>query len=119
MLGLWHTGDALRPSLAPLLKPGASPCCARCAGHARVYCCFDVLVRVLRHLGYSVTYVRNFTDVDDKIIARARQAGEDPLALAQRSGPPGLPKHQAICSTLHEDEWHEKLSTGLGAHGPW
>ncbi|KAK9821794.1 hypothetical protein WJX81_005729 [Elliptochloris bilobata] len=53
-------------------------------GHARVYCCFDVLVRMLRHLGYSVTYVRNFTDIDDKIIARAREAGEDPLALARR-----------------------------------
>lgn len=52
-----------------------------------MYCCFDVLVRVLRHLGYSVTYVRNFTDIDDKIIARAREAGEDPLALARRHDP--------------------------------
>ncbi|KAL7166061.1 hypothetical protein ACSBR2_036850 [Camellia fascicularis] len=37
-------------------------------GHARVYVCFDVLYRYLRHLGYEVNYVRNFTDVDDKII---------------------------------------------------
>ena len=66
------------------------------AGHARVYCCFDVLVRVLRHLGYSVTYVRNFTDIDDKIIARGREAGEDPLALARRHGPCPAPCSQCL-----------------------
>lgn len=53
-------------------------------GHARVYIAFDILYRLLRHLRYDVQYVRNFTDVDDKIIARAAQAGEDPLALSQR-----------------------------------
>lgn len=40
-------------------------------GHARVMVFFDVVVRVLRHAGYTVNYVRNITDVDDKIIARA------------------------------------------------
>ena len=50
------------------------------AGHARVYCCFDILYRFLRHLGYEVQYVRNFTDIDDKIIARAAELEEDPLA---------------------------------------
>lgn len=54
------------------------------AGHARAYVAFDVVFRLLRHLGYEVTYVRNFTDVDDKIIARAADSGEDPLALARR-----------------------------------
>lgn len=44
-------------------------------GHARVYVAFDVLVRVLRSLGYEVDYVRNFTDIDDKIIKRANAAG--------------------------------------------
>ncbi|BDA41580.1 Cysteine-tRNA ligase [Coccomyxa sp. Obi] len=53
-------------------------------GHARVYCAFDVLFRYLRHLGYDVDYVRNFTDIDDKIIARASESGEDPLQLSQR-----------------------------------
>ncbi|KAI8569116.1 hypothetical protein RHMOL_Rhmol02G0253900 [Rhododendron molle] len=53
-------------------------------GHARVYVCFDVLYRYLRHLGYEVNYVRNFTDVDDKIIARARELGEDPISLSRR-----------------------------------
>jgi cysteinyl-tRNA synthetase len=53
-------------------------------GHARVYVAFDVLLRVLRHAGFDVTYVRNFTDIDDKIIKRAAEAGEDPLALSSR-----------------------------------
>jgi len=53
-------------------------------GHARVYISFDVLHRYLKHLGYDVQYVRNFTDIDDKIIARAKQADEDPLSLSRR-----------------------------------
>ncbi|WP_028574302.1 cysteine--tRNA ligase [Desulfonatronovibrio hydrogenovorans] len=44
-------------------------------GHARSTVVFDVLVRYLRHIGYKVTFVRNFTDIDDKIINRARQEG--------------------------------------------
>lgn len=42
-------------------------------GHARSMVCFDVLVRYLRSQGYEVTYVRNITDIDDKIILRARE----------------------------------------------
>ncbi|XP_034683348.1 cysteine--tRNA ligase, chloroplastic/mitochondrial isoform X2 [Vitis riparia] len=53
-------------------------------GHARVYVSFDVLYRYLRHLEYEVNYVRNFTDVDDKIIARANKLGEDPINLSRR-----------------------------------
>lgn len=41
-------------------------------GHARTFIAFDVVVRYLRYLGYEVTYVRNITDVDDKIIKRAK-----------------------------------------------
>jgi len=51
-------------------------------GHARSAIVFDVLVRYLRARGFKVTYVRNFTDIDDKIIQRANEAGKDPLALA-------------------------------------
>lgn len=53
-------------------------------GHARSTIVFDVLVRHLRAQGFKVTYVRNFTDVDDKIIDRARLAGKDPHELAQQ-----------------------------------
>jgi cysteinyl-tRNA synthetase len=54
------------------------------AGHARTFIVFDVLVRFLRAQGYSVTYVRNVTDVDDRILERAAQRGEAPLALSRR-----------------------------------
>ncbi|XP_051144696.1 cysteine--tRNA ligase 2, cytoplasmic-like [Andrographis paniculata] len=53
-------------------------------GHARAYVAFDVLYRYLKYLGYEVVYVRNFTDVDDKIIRRANETGEDPKALSAR-----------------------------------
>ncbi len=52
-------------------------------GHARSAIVFDVLVRYLRARGFDVTYVRNFTDVDDKIIERARQLEKEPGDLAQ------------------------------------
>jgi cysteinyl-tRNA synthetase len=53
-------------------------------GNARPAVVFDTLVRHLRASGIAVTYVRNFTDIDDKIIAAARQADESPRALAER-----------------------------------
>ena len=53
-------------------------------GHAKTYIDFDAIARWLRHLGYALTYVQNITDVDDKIIARARESGEDPFELARR-----------------------------------
>ena len=53
-------------------------------GHARVLVVFDVVYRFLRHLGYEVTYVRNITDIDDKIINRAQENGEDCDALTAR-----------------------------------
>jgi cysteinyl-tRNA synthetase len=53
-------------------------------GHARAYVAFDVLLRALRALGYEVKYVRNFTDVDDKIINAANAQGIDALDLANR-----------------------------------
>ncbi|XP_031122715.1 cysteine--tRNA ligase 2, cytoplasmic-like [Ipomoea triloba] len=53
-------------------------------GHARAYVAFDILYRYLRYLGYEVVYVRNFTDVDDKIIKRANELGEDPVSLSGR-----------------------------------
>lgn len=53
-------------------------------GHARAMITFDVVARWLRERGLQVTYVRNHTDVDDKIIQRAAELGEDPLALSQR-----------------------------------
>ncbi len=51
-------------------------------GHARAMMAFDVIVRHLRRRGYAVDFVRNHTDVDDKIINRAAQSGVHPLQLS-------------------------------------
>jgi cysteinyl-tRNA synthetase len=53
-------------------------------GHARVLVVFDVVYRFLKHLGYEVNYVRNITDIDDKIINRANENNEDFKILTQR-----------------------------------
>jgi cysteinyl-tRNA synthetase len=53
-------------------------------GHARSVVVFDVVVRYLRAMDYQVTYVRNFTDVDDKIINRANAVGMDAVQLAEK-----------------------------------
>ena len=53
-------------------------------GHARVMVVFDVVLRWLRVKGYDVNYVRNITDIDDKIIRRAQENGEDFHALTDR-----------------------------------
>ncbi|MEE9346034.1 MAG: cysteine--tRNA ligase [Methylococcales bacterium] len=62
-------------------------------GHARVMIAFDVVVRHLRKLGYDVTYVRNITDIDDKIIARAQQNSQSINALTEQ-----------FIDAMHEDE---------------
>jgi cysteinyl-tRNA synthetase len=61
-------------------------------GHARVMVVFDVVYRYLRELGYEVTYVRNITDIDDKIINRANERGEPFSALTER-----------FIAAMHED----------------
>jgi len=53
-------------------------------GHARVMVVFDIVLRWLRAKGYDVTYVRNITDIDDKIIRRAQENGEDFRVLTAR-----------------------------------
>ena len=53
-------------------------------GHARSVVVFDVIVRYLKSCGYDVTYVRNFTDVDDKIINRANELGVDSREIAEK-----------------------------------
>jgi cysteinyl-tRNA synthetase len=62
-------------------------------GHARVMVAFDVITRYLRHRGYDVTYVRNITDIDDKILRRADENGESIASLTER-----------MIEAMHEDE---------------
>ncbi|HIV55079.1 MAG TPA: cysteine--tRNA ligase [Candidatus Anaerobiospirillum stercoravium] len=52
-------------------------------GHARTFVSFDMIVRYLRYLGYKVKYVRNITDIDDKIIKRAQEKGVSAQELAE------------------------------------
>jgi cysteinyl-tRNA synthetase len=74
----------LRPGQIGLYACGPTVYDLSHLGHARCYVVWDVVVRHLRARGLAVTYVRNFTDVDDKIIKRANERGEDPVALASR-----------------------------------
>ena len=53
-------------------------------GHARVMVVFDTIIRYLRYRGFDVTYVRNITDIDDKIIQRANELGESVQSLTNR-----------------------------------
>lgn len=62
-------------------------------GHARVLVAFDVITRYLRHRGYEVHYVRNITDIDDKILRRADDNGEPYTELTDR-----------MIRAMHEDE---------------
>ncbi|SFB77604.1 cysteinyl-tRNA synthetase [Marinospirillum celere] len=62
-------------------------------GHARVMVVFDMITRYLRERGYEVTYVRNITDIDDKILKRADENGEEISQLTER-----------MITAMHEDE---------------
>ena len=62
-------------------------------GHGRSMVAFDVITRWLRHSGYALTYVRNITDIDDKIINRANENGEAFEVLTER-----------MIAAMHEDE---------------
>ncbi|MEK6922695.1 MAG: cysteine--tRNA ligase [Nanoarchaeota archaeon] len=52
-------------------------------GHAKTYVQFDIIVKYLKFLGYNVFYLQNITNIDDKIIQRAKQEKKDPLKLAE------------------------------------
>jgi cysteinyl-tRNA synthetase len=73
----------LEPGKIGMYVCGVTPYDLSHVGHARVYVAFDVVRRWLSR-SYDVKYVRNFTDVDDKIIARANERGEDPTGYAAR-----------------------------------
>ncbi|MBU1902394.1 MAG: class I tRNA ligase family protein, partial [Proteobacteria bacterium] len=88
-LRLYNTASRMKEEFQPLEegKVGIYVCGVTVydlchIGHARSVIVFDVLVRYLRAKGLEVTYVRNFTDVDDKIIERARTLGKETGALA-------------------------------------
>jgi cysteinyl-tRNA synthetase len=79
-----ETFEPMTPGIAKMYVCGVTPYDISHAGHARVYTVFDVLARHLEARGHRVTYTRNITDVDDKILNRAKENGEDPLKLSAR-----------------------------------
>ena len=88
---LWNTLSDQKEELRPLVdgKIGIYVCGITVydlshIGHARMLVAFDTIVRFLRFTGLDVKYVRNWTDVDDKIIRRAAERGIDPRELAQQ-----------------------------------
>ena len=76
--------EPIGPRAVGLYVCGVTPYDTGHLGHAFTYVSFDVLNRYLRHLGHTVVYVQNLTDVDDDLLRRAREVGEDYLALAER-----------------------------------
>ena len=76
--------EPLEPGVVGMYVCGPTPYAPAHIGHAYSAIAFDTIRRSLRFLGYQVRYVRNITDVEDKIIKRGNETGEDPMALAAR-----------------------------------
>ncbi len=84
MAGEKRPFEPLEPGKIKMYVCGITPYARSHIGHARCYTAYDIIYRYLQFAGFEVLYVRNFTDVDDKIIATANEEGIDPLAFAQR-----------------------------------
>ncbi len=76
--------EPIEPAKVRMYVCGPTPYAPAHIGHAYSAISFDTIRRSLRFLGYQVLYVRNITDVEDKIIKAANAIGEDPMALAAR-----------------------------------
>jgi cysteinyl-tRNA synthetase len=76
--------QTLEPDLVKMYVCGVTVYNDAHVGHAMSALVFDIIRRYLEYRGYTVKHVMNYTDVDDKIINRANQLGEDPLKLSQR-----------------------------------
>src|SRR5512139_1170587 len=76
--------ETLEPNLVKLYVCGVTVYNDAHVGHAMSALVFDVIRRYLEYRGYTFKHVMNYTDVDDKIINRAKQLNEDPLELSQR-----------------------------------
>jgi cysteinyl-tRNA synthetase len=76
--------QTLEPNVVKLYVCGVTVYNDAHVGHAMSALVFDIIRRYLEYRGYNVRHVMNYTDVDDKIINRAKQLGEDPLTLSQR-----------------------------------
>ena len=76
--------ETLEPNIVKLYVCGVTVYNDAHVGHAMSALVFDIVRRYLEYRGYKVKHVMNYTDVDDKIIKRANELGEEPLKLSQR-----------------------------------
>src|SRR5881409_3240530 len=76
--------DPVRPGRINMFVCGPTVWDSSHVGHAKTYVAYDIMARYLRRKGYSTFFILNITDIDDKIINRARKEGEDPLHLADK-----------------------------------
>lgn len=74
--------ETIEPGVVRMYVCGVTPYDDAHIGHAMSAIVFDVIRRYLEYRGYTVRHIVNFTDVDDKVIARAEQIGRDPLKLS-------------------------------------
>ncbi|MFH1098071.1 MAG: cysteine--tRNA ligase [Candidatus Desantisbacteria bacterium] len=74
----------LLPDKVGMYVCGITPYDSCHVGHARCYVAFDVIRRYLEYSGHTVSYIQNFTDIDDKIINRAREKGVSPSELSKQ-----------------------------------
>lgn len=87
---IYNTLTKQKEEFVPLSDPVRFYCCGMTPkfdphlGHAKLFVTMDVLRRYLHERGYRVKYVQNFTDVDDKIIARGKRENLDPMAVARK-----------------------------------
>jgi cysteinyl-tRNA synthetase len=79
-----RTFAPINPPRVGMFVCGLTPYAEAHVGHGRFALVFDVVARALRRWGYRVFYVQNVTNLDDRLIARAAEEGEDPLVLADR-----------------------------------
>lgn len=99
----------LQPGKVSLYVCGITPYDRAHIGHARSYVSFDLLYRWLTFLGYDVTYVRNFTDIDDKLLQKANTLYGDPLLYK---------KVAATFIAQYQDEMHQ-LNCTVPTHQPY
>ena len=76
--------DPIHPGRVNMFVCGPTVYDSSHIGHGKTYVAYDIMARYLRFLGYSVFFVLNITDVDDRIINRAKDIGENPLELSDR-----------------------------------
>lgn len=80
LTGVKNPFEPLNKSNVSMYVCGITPYDYAHIGHARCYVTFDLLYRLLKALGYGVTYIRNYTDIDDKLISRAARELGTPFA---------------------------------------